>query len=44
MTIELRETEVAALLRKRFLKQDARNDGRAAMTALHGFLDGTLDS
>ena len=44
MTIELRETEVTALIRKSFLKEDARNDRRALKTAFYGFLDGTLDS
>jgi hypothetical protein len=45
MTIELREVEVTALIRKGFLKEDARNDPRAAvMSASYGFLDRTLDS
>lgn len=44
MTIELRETEVTALVRKGFLKEDARNDRRALMNAFYGFLDGSLDS
>jgi hypothetical protein len=44
MTIELRETEVTALIRKRLLKEDARDDLRAVKTAFYGFLDGALDS
>jgi hypothetical protein len=44
MTIELRETEVTALIRKGFLKEDTRNDRRAVMSAFYGFLDQTLDS
>ena len=44
MTIELRETEVTALIRKGFLKGDVRNDIRAVKNAFYGFLDGTLDS
>jgi hypothetical protein len=44
MTIELRETEIDALVRKSFLQQDARNDRRALKTAFYGFLDRTLDS
>jgi hypothetical protein len=44
MTIELREAEVTALIRKDFLKDDARNDHRAVLSALYGFLDRTLDS
>jgi hypothetical protein len=43
MTIELRETEVTALIRKRFLAENVRNDLRAVKTAFYGFLDGTLD-
>ena len=43
MTIELRETEVTALIRKRLLKEDARDDLRAVKTAFYGFLDGALD-
>jgi hypothetical protein len=44
MTIELRDAEVTALIKKGFLKDDARNDHRAVLSALYGFLDGTLDS
>ena len=44
MTIELRETEVTALVRKGFLKEDARNNRGAVMNAFYGFLDRTLDS
>jgi hypothetical protein len=44
MTIELRETEVTALIRKGFLKEDARNDLPAVRSAFYGFLDRTLDS
>ena len=44
MTIELRETEVTALIRKGFLKEDARYDLRAVKNAFYGFLDRTLDS
>jgi hypothetical protein len=44
MTIELRETEIAALIQKGFLKGDARNDLRAVKSAFYGFLDRTLDS
>jgi hypothetical protein len=44
MTIELRQTEVAALIRKGFLPEDGRNDRRAVLSAFYGFLDGALDS
>ena len=43
MTIELRETEVTALLRKGFLNEEARNNRRAVKSAFYGFLDGTLN-
>jgi hypothetical protein len=43
-TIELRETEVTALVRKGFLKEDGRNDRRAVIRAFYSFLDRTLDS
>ena len=44
MTIELRETEVTALIRKGFLKEDAGNDDRAVKSAFYGFLDRALNS
>ena len=44
MTIELRETEVTALVRKGFLEQHACNNRQAVMNAFYGFLDRTLDS
>ena len=44
MTIELRETEVTALVRKGFLNEEARNNRRAVISAFYGFLDRTLDS
>lgn len=43
MTIELRETEVDALIRKRLLSENARNDCRAVLSAFYNFLDRTLD-
>jgi hypothetical protein len=43
MTIELRETEVTALIRKGLLNEDVRNDLRAVKTAFYVFLDRTLD-
>ena len=43
MTIELRETEVSALISKGLLRGDARNDLRAVKSAFYGFLDRTLD-
>jgi hypothetical protein len=43
MTIELRETEVTALIRKGLLTDDARNEIRAIRNALYRFLDRTLN-
>ena len=42
VTIELRETEVSALIRKGLLSDDARNDLKAVKRAFYGFLDRTL--
>ena len=38
VTIELRETEIDALVRNGFLKTDARNDLRSIEMALYEFL------
>jgi hypothetical protein len=43
VTIELRETEIDALIRKGTLKTDARNDPDAILNALYAHLDHTLD-
>jgi hypothetical protein len=43
MTIELRETEVGALIRKGLLNNDARNDRSSIKSAFYAFLDRTLD-
>jgi hypothetical protein len=43
MTIELRETEVTALIRKGLLNNDARNDLSSIKSAFYAFLDRTLD-
>jgi hypothetical protein len=37
--IELRETEIEALIRKGFLKADARNDTQAIIDALYSYFD-----
>ena len=44
VTIEVRETEIDALVRKCFLNEAARNDRRAIISAFYRFLDRTLDS
>ena len=44
MTIELRETEIDALIRRGLLEEDTRNDLQAVRTAFYGFLDRALDS
>ena len=43
MTIELRETEVTALIRKGFLKEDVRNDRPSGEDRVLRLLDRTLD-
>jgi hypothetical protein len=43
MTIELREVEIDALIRKGVLGDDARHDLQAVKKAFYGFLDRTLD-
>ena len=40
--IELRETEIDALVRKGLLNQERRDDPRAIVQALHVYLDRTL--
>jgi len=42
--VELRETEVDALIRKGLLQADARNNLSAIRTALHSFFDRTLST
>ena len=42
LTIELRETEIDALIRNGFLKADTRNDAEAIIDALYAFLDREL--
>jgi hypothetical protein len=41
--IELRETEIEALIRRRLLDDQSRNDPDAVSEALYAFLDSTLD-
>lgn len=43
LTIELRETEIDALIRKELLKPETRNDASSIIDALYAFLDRTLD-
>jgi hypothetical protein len=43
MTVELRETEVTALIRRGLLKGETRNDRSAVKAAFYQFLDRTLD-
>jgi hypothetical protein len=42
LNVELRETEIDALIRKGFLKHETRNDPGAIIDALYAFLDNTL--
>jgi hypothetical protein len=42
LMIELRETEIDALIRRGLLKNETRNDPSAIINALYAFLDSTL--
>jgi hypothetical protein len=42
LMIELRQTEIDALIRKGLLKPETRNNAAALCEALYAFLDGTL--
>jgi hypothetical protein len=42
LMIELRETEIDSLIRKGFLKADARNDAEAILDGLYAYLDREL--
>jgi hypothetical protein len=42
VTIELRETEIDALIHQGLLKSETRNNPSAVSKALYAFLDGTL--
>jgi hypothetical protein len=44
LVIELRETEIDVLIRKRLLKPETRNDTSAITDALYAHLDHTLGS
>ena len=44
LLVELRATEIDALVRRGLLKGETRNDRRAIQAAFYEFLDGTLDS
>jgi hypothetical protein len=44
LTIELRATEIDALIQKGMLKSDTRNNLRAIKEALYAYLDHTLGS
>jgi hypothetical protein len=44
LMIELRETEIVALIRKGLLKFEMRNDLNAVRGALYDFFDRTLDA
>jgi hypothetical protein len=41
--VELRETEIAALVREGFLKSEARNERKAIIEALYRFLESNLE-
>ena len=44
LTIELRETEIDALIREGLLTSETRNDQNAVCSALYEFLDSVLDA
>ena len=44
LTIELRETEIDALIREGLLTSETRNDRNAVCSALYDFLDSALDA
>jgi hypothetical protein len=44
VTIELRETEIAELIRRKLLEAGARNDLRAIRSVIHLHLDDTLSA
>jgi hypothetical protein len=43
LRVELRETEVDALIRSGLLKPEARNDRKAIVLALYAFLESNLE-
>ena len=43
LTIEIRDSEIEALIGKQLLKPEMRNDQSAIIDALHAFFDRTLD-
>jgi hypothetical protein len=43
LRVELRETEIDALVRRGFLKLEARNERKAIIEALYCFLERNLD-
>ena len=43
LTLEIRDGEIDALIRKKMLKADARNDADAIRDALYAHLERTLD-
>ena len=44
LTIELRETEIDALIHKGLLNSEMRNDANAIIEAMYAFFDRTLNS
>ena len=44
LIIELRETEIDALIQRSLLNNETRNDPGAIIDALYAFLDDTLDA
>ena len=42
LTVEIRDSEIAALVRKGILEPDKRRDGKAVRKAMYSFLDPSL--
>jgi hypothetical protein len=42
--IEIRDTEIDVLIRRKLLKEETRNDKQAIIDALYEFMEDTLDA
>jgi hypothetical protein len=43
LQLEIRETEIDELIRRKLLKEESRNDTQAIIDALYEFMEDTLD-
>ena len=44
LQLEIRDTEIDELIRRKLLKEETRNDKQAIIDALYEFLEDTLDA